>query len=191
MLVVLELCSLIFSDYQGIQALGRWIVYGSLALSVLLSTITVLPTWVRSTEERFSMQRFLMVERGIDFAIVLLLLLLLAFLVLFPIQLRKNVIVHSVLFAVFFTTHSMGILIVNLTGYQLGISVSTCLMGVSLSCIIGWLVLMSRAGEQKIMAIRHPVPVDENRLVAQLAEINATLMRARKHTNPEASEVRR
>ena len=190
-LVVLELCSLVFKDYLGIQALGRWIVYGSLALSVLLSMITVLPTWMHSTEEPFSMQRFLMVERGIDFAIVILLLLLLAFLVLFPIQLRKNVIVHSVLFAIFFTTNSMGILIVNLTSYRLGVSVSTILMGVTDLCLIGWMILMSRAGEQKIMAIRHPVPVDESRLVSQLAEINATLMRARKQTNPAASEVRR
>jgi hypothetical protein len=106
--------------------------------------------------------------------------------VLFPIQLRKNVIVHSVLSAIFFTTSSMGILIVNLTSYRLGVSVSTVLMGVTDLCLIGWLVLMSREGEQKIMAIRHPVPVDENRLVAQLAEINATLMRARKQTSPEA-----
>ncbi len=50
---------------------------------------------------------------------------------------------------------------------------------------------MSRAGEEKIMAIRHPVPVDESRLVAQLAEINATLMRAGKQTSPEASGMRR
>jgi hypothetical protein len=190
-LVVLELCSLVFKDYLGIHALGRWIVYGSLVLSVLLSAVTVLPTWMHSTEDAFSMQRFLMVERGIDFAIVLLLLLLLAFLVLFPIQLRRNVIVHSVLFAVFFTTNSMGILIVNLTSYRHGIAVSTCLLGVSVLCIIGWLILMTREGEQTIMAIRHPVPVDESRLVAQLAEINATLMRASKQTRPEAPGVRR
>ena len=57
--------------------------------------------------------------------------------------------------------------------------------------MIGWLILMSREGEQKIMAIRHPVPVDESRLVAQLAEINATLMRARKQTSPETSGIRR
>lgn len=190
-LVVLELCSLIFKDYRGIQALGRWIVYGSLAFSVLLSIITVLPTWVHSAEEPFSLQRFLMIERGIDFAVVVLLLLLLGFLVLFPVQLSRNVIVHSVLFAIFFTTSSMGILVVNLTSYRLGLSVGTCLMGVTALCFIGWLSLMSRAGEEKIMAIRHPVPVDENRLVSQLAEINATLLRARKQTSPEASEIRR
>jgi hypothetical protein len=190
-LVVLELCSLIFKDYRGIHALGRWIVYGSSMISVAVSLITVLPTWRRSTESALSLQRYLMIERGIDFAIVLLLLLLLAFLVLFPIQLSKNVIVHSILYAIFFMSNSMGILIVNLTGYRLSIPVSTSLMGVSDLCLIGWLILMSREGERKIMAIRHPVPVDEGRLVAQLSEINAALMRARKHTSPEASGLRR
>lgn len=190
-LVVLELCSLVFKDYRGIQALGRWIVYGSLSFSVLVSIVTVLPTWMHSTEEAFSLQRFLMVERGIDFAVVVLLLLLLSFLVLFPVQLSRNVIAHSVLFAVFFTTNSMGILIVNLTSYRLGVSVSTILMAVTDLCLIGWLILMNRDGEQKMMAIRHPVAVDESRLVAQLAEINATLMRARKQTSPEASDLHR
>ena len=187
-LVVLELSSLVFKDYRGIHKLGRRIIYGSSAISVLVSIITVLPTWKRSTD---SFQRYLMIERGVDFAIVLLLLLLLAFLVLFPIQLSRNVIIHSILYAIFFMSGSMGTLIVNLTGYRLSITVSTCLMGVSLLCMIGWLILMSREGEQKIMAIRHPVPVDESRLVAQLAEINATLLRARKQTSPEASGVRR
>ncbi|HVP48652.1 MAG TPA: hypothetical protein VMT32_18790 [Bryobacteraceae bacterium] len=190
-LVVLELCSLVLRDYTGIHALGRWIIYGSLALSVLLSTITVLPTWMRSREGVFALQRFLMVERGIDFAVVLLLLLLLVFLVLFPIQLSRNVIVHSILYAVFFTTNSMGILIVNLTGYRLSITVSTCLMGVSILCMIGWMVLITRDGEQKLMAIRHPVSVDEDRLIAQLTEINATLMRTSKRVNPQAFGAQR
>jgi len=190
-LVVLELCSLVFKDYRGIHALGRWIIYGSSAISVLVSIITVLPTWRKSTEAVVSFQRYLMIERGVDFAIVLLLLLLLAFLVLFPVQLSRNVIVHSILYAIFFMSNSMGILIVNLTGYRLSIAVSTSLMGVSDLCLIGWLLLMTREGEQKIMAIRHPVPVDESRLVAQLAEINATLMRAKKQTSPEITGIRR
>ena len=190
-LVVLELCSLILKDYRGIHALGRWIVYGSLALSVLLSIVTVLPTWKRSAEGAFSIQRYLMVERGVDFAVVVLLLLLLVFLVLFPVQLSRNVIVHSVLYAVFFTTNSMGILIVNLTAVRFSVQVNTCLMGIGVLCLIGWLTLITRDGEQKIMAIRHPVPVDEDRLVSQLKEINATLMRAGKQTTPESSGVRR
>jgi len=191
-LVVLELSSLTFKEYRGIQALGRWTVYGSLIVSVFLSTITVLPTWIHSGEPAISLQRFLMVERGIDSALVLLLLLLLAFLVVFPIQLSKNVMTHAVLYSVFFLSNSMGILIVNLAGRQLSNVMSTCLMGATDLCLIAWLTLIRREGEQKMIVIRNQMPaVDESRLIEHLESINATLLRASKKASPVASSVRR
>ena len=191
-LVVLELSSLTFKEYRGIQALGRWTVYGSLIVSVFLSTITVLPTWIHSGEPAISLQRFLMVERGIDSALVLLLLLLLAFLVVFPIQLSKNVMTHAVLYSVFFLSNSLGILIVNLAGRQLSNVMSTCLMGATDLCLIAWLTLIRREGEQKMIVIRNQMPaVDESRLIEHLESINATLLRASKKASPVASSVRR
>ena len=183
-LVVLELCSLVFREYRGIQALGRWAIYGSLAASVCLSTITLVPAWMHSKDPAFSLQRFLMVERGIDFGLVLLLLLILGFLVLFPIQLSRNVIIHSVLYSIFFMSGSMSILLVNVTGSRISIVVSSWLMGISTACLIAWLTLITRAGEVKMMAIRKPlVTASEDRLIEQLANINATLLRAsKKHT---------
>ena len=96
--VVLELCSLAFKEYRGIQALGRWMIYGSLVLSLIFSIVTLVPTWRSSKEPAFSVQRFLMVERGIDFCLVLLLLIVLASLVIFPVRLSKNMAIHSVLY---------------------------------------------------------------------------------------------
>jgi hypothetical protein len=180
-LVVLELCSLVFKEYRGIQKLGRWAIYGSLAASVCLSTITLVPAWLRSNDPAFSLQRYLMVERGIDFGLVLLLLLILGFLVLFPIQLSRNVIIHSVLYSVFFMSGSMAILIVNVTGIRISIAVSSCFMGISTACLIAWMMLITREGEVKMMAIRKPmVTASEDRLIEQLANINATLLRASK-----------
>jgi len=180
-LVVLELCTVALKGYRGIQALGRWTIFGSLVFSVFLSLMTVAPTWGRSRESASKLSRYLMVERGIDFALVLLVLVLLAFLTLFPIQLSKNVIIHCVLYSIFFISNTIGILIANLTGYQLNSTVSDSLMGVADLCLIGWLILMSREGEEKIMAFRPPIPaVDESRLIEQLANINATLLRASK-----------
>jgi hypothetical protein len=183
-LVVLELCSLVFKEYRGIQALGRWAVYGSLAVSVCLSTITLVPAWLHSQDPAFSLQRFLMVERGIDFGMVLLLLLILGFLILFPIQLSRNVITHSVLYSIFFMSGSMAILLVNVTGYGISIAVSCWLMAISMACLIAWMTLITRIGEVKMMAIRKPlVTASEDRLIEQLANINATLLRAsKKHT---------
>lgn len=191
-LVVLELCSLVFKEYKGIQALGRWTVYGSLAASILFSTMLVIPTWIRSNEPFFSLQRYFMVERGIDFALVLLLLLLLAFLVIFPLQLGRNVIVHSVLYSIFFMSGSIGLLILNLTGYRLSLTVSASLIGVSVLCLIGWIALVSREGETKMVAIRSQLqPADEERLIGQLASINATLLKASKKASTPAFTAER
>ncbi len=121
-----------------------------------------------------------MVERGIDSALVLLLLLLLVFLVLLPIPLSRNVVIHSVLYAIFFVTSSMGILIVNLTGFAQAVRiVSLCVQGIFLSCLVSWIALLSREGETKLAEFRKPLPTAyEQRLVEQLASINATLLRA-------------
>jgi hypothetical protein len=183
-LVVLELCSLIFKEYRGIQALGRWTVYGSLAVSVFLSTVILAPTWRNSSVPILSTERFLMVERGVDSALVFLLLLLLVFLVLLPIPLSRNVVIHSVLYAVFFVTSSLGILIVNLMGFaEAARVVSICVQGIFLFCLVGWITLLSRKGETKLADFRKPLPAAyEQRLIEQLSHINATLLRASSKT---------
>lgn len=178
-LVVLELCSLIFREYRGIQVLGRRTIYGSLAAAVLISLILLAPTWRQSNQPMLSFQRFLMVERGVDSALVILLLLLLVFLALLPIPLSRNVVIHSVLYATYFLCGSIGIFIANGTSKEAGLVISTCLMGVAFICLVGWNILLKRDGETKIAVMPKPLPVAyEEKLVEQLASINATLLRA-------------
>ena len=178
-LVVLELCSLIFREYRGIQVLGRRAIYGSLAVAVLISLILLAPTWRQSNQPMLALQRFLMVERGVDSALVILLLLLLVFLALLPIPLSRNVVIHSILYATYFLSGSIGIFIANGTSAEAGLIISTCLIGVSFLCLCAWNVLLSRAGESKIAVMPKPLPTAyEEKLVEQLASINATLLRA-------------
>src|SRR5579864_163769 len=139
-LVILELCSLIFKEYQGIQLLGRRAIYGSLAASVLVSLIILAPTWRHSHEPVYSVLRFLIIEQGIDFPLVLILMLLLAFLALLPIPLSRNVVIHSVLYAAYFMSSSIGIFILNMTSLETYRFISTCLMGVSFLCLLSWIV---------------------------------------------------
>ena len=183
-LVVLELCSLAFKEYRGIQALGRWMIYGSLVLSLAFSIITLVPTWRSSQEPAFSVQRFLMVERGIDFCLVLLLLIVLASLVIFPVRLSKNMAIHSVLYSIYFMSLSTGIFIANESGARLFSIMSAVLMGVMFLCLVAWVVLLSRKGEEIVMVMRGPLPVGEDQLVEQLASINATLMKASEKAHP-------
>jgi hypothetical protein len=178
-LVVLELCSLIFKEYRGIQVLGRRTIYGSLAAAVLMSLILLAPTWRQSNQPMLSFQRFLMVERGVDSALVILLLLLLVFLALLPIPLSRNVVIHSVLYAMYFLSGSIGIFIANGTSAETVLVISTCLMGISFLCLSAWSLLLSREGETKIAVMPKPLPAAyEEKLVEQLSSINATLLRA-------------
>ncbi len=183
-LVVLELCSLAFKEYRGIQALGRWMIYGSLVLSLVFSIIILVPTWRSSKEPPFSVQRFLMVERGIDFCLVLLLLTVLASLVIFPVRLSKNMAIHSVLYSIYFMSLSAGIFVANVGGKHLFWIMSSSLMGVMSVCLIAWVALLTRQGEEIIMVMRGPLPVAEDQLVEHLASINATLMRASEKAHP-------
>src|SRR5882762_536477 len=105
-LIVLEICSLIFREYRGIQLLGRWAIWGSLIIALVLSSASLMPTWRNLRPEAVLFQRYLMIERGIDFALVILLLLILGFLLSLPIPLSKNVVIHCILYSAFFMSNT-------------------------------------------------------------------------------------
>ena len=179
-LVVLELCSLIFKEYRGIQLLSRRAVYVGFVAALLISVGLVFPTWRHSNETFLSTQRFLMIERGVDSALVILLLIFLGFLALLPIPLSRNVVIHTALYAAFFLTNSLGIFIVNITSFQrYGDLISTVLMGISVLCLIAWIALLSPQGETKIANIPKTFsPELEQHLLEHLSTINKTLLRA-------------
>jgi len=180
-LIVLEICSLIFKEYRGIQLLGRWAIWGSLIVAVVLSSFSLMPTWRNLRTDALLFQRYLMIERGIDFALVILLLLILGFLLSLPIPLSKNVVIHCILYSAFFMSNTMGILLVNVTGTYISQLVSLSLQSVSALCLLAWLVFLTREGEVKKMVLRRQLTSsDEEQLLGQLANINATLMRASK-----------
>jgi|SRR5579872_2348507 len=173
---VLEVCFLIFEDYRGIRSVSRWTIYGGLAISTFVSTATLR---TGATAKDSWIQPYLMIERGIDLALVVYLLLILAFLALVPIPLSRNVVIHCVLYSIFFISNALGILIVNLIGYRLGRVTSTSLMGISVLCLAAWLTLLRQDGEAKMMVSRKTwTSSDEERLLAQLDTINATLLGA-------------
>ena len=92
--------------------------------------------------------------------------------------------IHSLLYSVNFMSLSAGIFIANLSGQRLFQIVSCSLMGVMFLCLIAWVALLSREGESVMMVIHGPMPVEEDRLVEQLASINATLIRASERAHP-------
>jgi len=173
-LVVLELYSVVLRDLGGFAKLARRYIRLAFAIAVVVSLLML---GLEKTPKGI-VGASLIVDRVIVVALVLLVLLITAFLVYYPIQLNRNTVVYSIGFAVYFLAKAAGRLLVNMKGSGYG-QVNMLLVVVPTACLIYWMVSLSRKGEERTVVIGHRWnPEEEERLVSQLKEINASLLRA-------------
>ena len=178
-LMVVELCKLVLDKYKGLYSLGRWALYVSLAISVSISVITLLPRIKPSAPQRSRIMSYVMgTERGIDTALAIFIILILCFLSLFPVKLSRNVRMHALVFSIFFLSNTFVLLMRSLFGKRLTDEVNTILLCVTTASVVAWLILLRARGEYSL-----PVPVrygeeHESRLLSHLDSLNAALLRA-------------
>src|SRR6185437_15771741 len=169
----------VLEKYRGLQTAGRWAMYLSLVVSVSISVLTLLPKINPAMSERNRMIRvFLTAERGIDMALALFIILLLAVLSRYPIQLSRNVRVHAAVYSVFFLSNTIGLLMRSYFGTRLADAANLVITGIGACSVFAWLILLSPAGEEIRSAPRRMAPEQEKRLLGQLDLLNATLLRA-------------
>jgi hypothetical protein len=173
-LVVLELYSNVLRDLPGIAGTARRYIKIVLMLAIV---IALLPFWLEKTVS--SPFGYLVVwERFVISSLVLLVLLMSAFLVYYPVPLGRNVIVYSTGYAVFFVTREAGALVIDLDQHWTR-QISSISMTVSVACLIFWILALNRDGETKRVVIGHQWnPGDDQRLLAQLDAINTSLLRS-------------
>jgi hypothetical protein len=179
-IVLHELFSLVLKGYKGIRTLGRWVLYGGLAVALLLSTIILILSW-RGPAEPYPMLKIVMqLERGVVLGLGLLVVIFTAFLALFPVPLNRNIIVHASVYFVYFTTLA-GILLTRVMAGPAGNAwFRTVELGVSAGCALAWLFCISRRGEETTWRKPReaPEPARERALLQTLAALNAALLRA-------------
>src|ERR1019366_4050547 len=106
-LIVVELYKLVLEKYKGLYSLGRWALYVSLAISVSISGISLLPRIQPSMPQRSRIMFYMVAtERGVHTGLVIFIVLMLCFLSLFPVKLSRNVRVHALVFSIFFLSHT-------------------------------------------------------------------------------------
>lgn len=177
--VVLELCWLILHDYKGIYTLGRWMIQAALLLSVALSAVSLISSWRNAFETSRIILYYTMIERGLVFSLVIFLLLTLLSIAWYPLPLSRNVMVYCVVYCVYFLSHTMGLLALNLTGQLITPLVNAAMGVVTALCFVAWLFLLNARGESKRVVLRLEwSPEDEKQLVGQLSAINSVLLRA-------------
>jgi hypothetical protein len=172
-LVVLELYSNVLRDLPGIAGTARRYIKVTVVLAVLIALLFLRLGKTVAT----LMGNLLSFERTVMASLVVFVLLVSAFLVYYPIPLGRNVIAYLVGYAVWFLTKATVALAMNF-GQQWIRPLSSIAMGVSLACLIFWILVLSRDGETKRVVVGHQWnPADQQKLRAQLDAINASLLR--------------
>jgi hypothetical protein len=175
-LVVLELYSVILRNLKGIAGVARRYIKVTLTFAILVS---LLPLHIEKTPNTLTGYLFIF-ERPILSSLVAFVLLISGFLVYYPVPLGRNVIAYLAGYAVYFPIIATMAFFQNL-GYFWNRQKGNIDMGVSVVCLTFWLVALNRKGEKKQVVVGHHWnPGDDQRLLAQLEAINASLLRSRK-----------
>ena len=178
-LMVVELYRLVLEKYKGLFTLGRWALYVSLAISVSISAISLLPRIKPDMPQRSKVMFYMLAaERGIHTGLAIFIVLILCFLSLFPVRLSRNVRVHALVFSIFFLSHTFVALMRSLFGMHLADAVNTILMGITALSVVAWLALLRVAGEESRGAEAPYGQAEESRLLMHLDSLNAALLRA-------------
>src|ERR1700690_4359083 len=147
-LMVVELYKLVLEKYKGLYTLGRWALYVSLAISVSISAISLMPRIQPSLPQQSKIMFYMLAtERGVHTGLAIFIVLILCFLSLFPVKLSRNVRVHALVFSIFFLSSTFMLLMRSLFGLHLADAVNTVLMGITAASVVAWLTLLRATGE--------------------------------------------
>jgi hypothetical protein len=178
-LVVLELYSLVLEEYQGIYTVGRWLLIVAVTLAILSSALSLIAPSHNATEQSRLMWYYYVAERAIYLSLMVFLLTILFLLMQYPISLSRNIIVHSILYSVYFLSNTVIFLLLSTRGKSVLVLVDYFVMGISLAALGVWLVMLKPAGEERKVSLRPAwMPGREDELVSQLNNLNAALLRA-------------
>jgi hypothetical protein len=177
-LITLELCGLILDRYPGIASASRWLIMGALGLSVFLSMLTLAADLSAPDTGYRILVYFNVIRRGLFSSLIIFLLVVTVFLRWYPASLSRNLITHTVVFALYFTSYAAGLLARNLMGPEVTRTFSTVQQGVAVCCLAIWLARLNAAGERRSVRIRPRLDsLDEQRILEQLETVNSNLLR--------------
>src|SRR5262245_56563875 len=154
-------------------------MWGSIAVAIALSSLSLLPKVGAGGQQK---SRFLnyyyVIERGLDFALLIFLLLILLILSRFPVKLSRNVVVHCVVYTAFFLSNSLGLFLRSLFGLAMAPSVSMVLLGVTAVSVLLWALFLDEKGEAQQVSVANLGPEQEEHILTTLHTLDDTLLRS-------------
>jgi len=177
-LLVLELYSLVLEAHKGLYTVGRWALWGALSVAMASALVSLLPQSGTPYGPSWLVGFYVLVERGLLFSLVIFLILMLWFLSHYPVVLRRNVVIHSVVYAIFFLSSSVTFLAHSFLGYEVARPLNALFTAIMAICVVGWMTLLDGAGEVEKRSLKRAWnTAEDRRLIEQLDSLNATLLR--------------
>ena len=179
--VVQDLYRIALLEHPAVASLGRRAVLLAMAIAAAVALSGIRLDFTMLPGQYPDMHRFLTFERSVNFLTLLFLLIVSALLLWFPIRVRRNIVVYLFGFVLLSASRSFGLLLYNLRP-QNGRLISTVLLGLTLLCLLIWIVGIEPEGELVTATPGYRSNPDTmQRLSRQLDSINAALTRFVRH----------
>jgi hypothetical protein len=177
--VVIELYRLILERHRGFYTLGRRAMFVVMAVSVAISLAALAPSVAGAAPQSSKIMGLVLAgERAFDLSLALFLVLMLAFLNFYTVPLSRNIVVHAVVFTVFFLSNTLTMVLWTVFRKKYANELNLGLMGLSFACSLAWLLFLTPAGERLRARLPWFSREREERILWQLDSLNAMLVKA-------------
>jgi len=176
-LVVRELCGLVLERYKGLCTVGRWGMYGGIAISAAISVASLLPH-IGSGMTHRSRILFYMEggDRGINLALAIFLLLMMLLVSRYPVPLSRNVVVNAVIYTILFFSNTLAALLHTIFDLKIAPAVDAALTGMGVVALLVWFFLLTPRGEEIRVELAHLRPEREEHILHYLDELNKLVL---------------
>jgi hypothetical protein len=182
---VYALLDAVLTKLPGILGFSRKLLNGAFISAGILALLTARPEYSVSGAPEFvdpiarAVGMGFVLNRVLSTIALLVLVSILGFLLWFPVEVSKNLIVFSTGFLVYFAAKTGLLLTRSLWSHQSLNLVSNLIMFISGACFAYWAIFISRQGETVPVRVGHSWQArDQDRLLGQLEAMNAALLRS-------------
>jgi hypothetical protein len=187
--VVYALLDAILQSFPGILRFSKMLLNAIFLLSLVAAVLTIGPEFSAAGVDKFTapidrmVVTWYVLDRAISMAAILILLVILAFILWFPVQMPKNLAVFSVGLVVYFGSKTALWLLRTYLSHETAPDESVTLVTntinfVLAACFAYWIVFLTPQGQTREVRIGHSwSTIEQDRLVGQLESMNAALLR--------------
>jgi hypothetical protein len=185
--LVYSLAKAVLAELPGILRFSRILLYIVFPLAILIAFSTAPGEYWLTRARNFHdpvdrlMSIWIVADRGISMASVLILIAISAFILWFPVKMARNLAIFSVGLVIYFGSKTgLELLIIySAPDAQTRSILSTCVSIVLIACFVYWIVFIDPKGQTAQVRLGHGWRLaEQDKLLGQLESINGVLMRS-------------